>query len=145
MQKISEVKVSYRNTSTNQQKIKSSIESYHLLQDNWDANLMDFQEEFKILLLNRANAVLGIYNVSKGGVNATIADAKIIFSVALKCHASAIILAHNHPSGFSKPSEADKKLTKAIIEAGKLLDILVLDHIIITSKNYYSFADEGLI
>lgn len=145
MYKISEIRVSYINRSTHRVKITSSDGAYKLLESNWDKDIIDFQEEFKVLLLNRANFVLGIYNMSRGGATATIADAKIIFSVALKCHASAIILAHNHPSGNNKPSEVDKKLTRTLIEAGKLLDILVLDHIIITSTNYFSFADTGLM
>lgn len=145
MNKISEIKVSYSNKALKQEKITCSFDSHQLFEASWNKDIIEFQEEFKVLLLNKANNVLGVYNASKGGVSGTVADAKIIFSVALKCHASALVLAHNHPSGSLKPSEADKKLTRTFIEAGKLLDILVLDHIIITSSNYFSFADEGLI
>ena len=97
------------------------------------------------MLLNRANKVLGIYPVSKGGVSGTLVDPKLIFSVALKCNASSIILAHNHPSGNLFPSENDKELTQKLKSAGNFLDIKVLDHLIITPEGYFSFADEGLL
>src|SRR5690606_1039682 len=97
------------------------------------------------LLLNRANKVLGIVPISKGGTSATIADPKLIFVSAIKSNASAIILAHNHPSGNLQPSTADISLTKKIMEGGKLLDVPVIDHIIVTGHGYYSFADEGAL
>ncbi|MGJ8661069.1 MAG: JAB domain-containing protein [Bacteroidota bacterium] len=145
MSRIAEIKVSYSLKSRKREKINCSSDAHRLLIAEWDKDIIDFQEEFKILLLNRSNLVLGVYNVSRGGVSGTIADAKIIFSVALKCHASAIVLAHNHPSGNLQPSEQDKKLTKTLFEAGKLLDIAVLDHIIMTSDHFFSFAEDGLI
>jgi len=97
------------------------------------------------LLLNRGNRVLGIMNVSSGGVSGTIADPKIIFTAALKSNASALVLSHNHPSGTLKPSQPDISLTKKLVDGGKLLDITVLDHLIVTNEGYYSFADEGLL
>jgi len=100
-------------------------------------------EEFWILLLNRANSVISKFQVSKGGVTGTIVDPKLIFKKAVESTASGIILCHNHPSGNKQPSDADMSLTKKIKEAGKLLDIHILDHIIIAGENYYSFADEG--
>jgi len=145
MNKISEIKVSYSNKALKQEKVNCSSDSHRLLAEVWNKDTIEYQEEFNILLLNRANRVLGVYNVSKGGVSGTVADAKVIFGVALKCNSSAIVLAHNHPSGSLRPSDADIKLTKTLVEAGKLLDIQVLDHIIITASNYFSFADEGLI
>ena len=102
-------------------------------------------EQFKIMLLNRANKILGIFTVSTGGVAGTVADPKVLFAAALKGNASSIILAHNHPSGNLKPSEADRQLTNKLSQAGKLLDISVLDHLIITADEYFSFADEGLL
>ena len=102
------------------------------------------QEQVEIVLLNRANKVLGISEVSTGGFSGTVADPKVIFSIALKACASSIIL-HNHPSGNLKPSQADLNLTKKIKNGGELLDIAVLDHIILTADSYFSFADEGLI
>lgn len=102
-------------------------------------------EEFYILLLNRANEVIGKQQISKGGIAGTVADGKIIFNAALEKKASGIILAHNHPSGQLKPSEADKRLTKDLIQFGKFIDLQILDHLIFSDNNYFSFADEGLI
>lgn len=102
-------------------------------------------EEFKVLLLNRAHKVIGVVNASQGGFCGTVADVKLIFGAALKAATSAIILAHNHPSGNLKPSEADIRLTKKMKEAGQLLELPVLDHLIVTAEGYYSFADEGLM
>ena len=83
--------------------------------------------------------------MSKGGVSGTFVDAKLVFSVALKCNASSIIIAHNHPSSNLNPSEADKSLTKKLKSAGQFLDITLLDHLIITKDGYYSFSDDGLM
>lgn len=102
-------------------------------------------EEFWILLLNRANEVLRPVQVSAGGVSGTVADPKMIFKFALEQLASGIILSHNHPSGNLTPSQADKDLTRRLRDAGKLLDIPVLDHLIFTDKAYFSFADEGIL
>ena len=102
-------------------------------------------EEFWIVLLNRSGKVLGKELISKGGLTGTVADPKIIFNIALQQHAASIVLTHNHPSGSLKPSQLDIDLTKKIADAGKMLDINVLDHIIITNDGFYSFADEGLI
>jgi DNA repair protein RadC len=102
-------------------------------------------EEFWILLLNRSNKVISKHNTSVGGVAGTVADAKIIFKLAIENLASSIILCHNHPSGNNKPSDADLKLTKQLKDTGRLLEIPVLDHIIITENAYYSFADEGIL
>lgn len=96
--------------------------------------------------MNRSNAVLGILSVSKGGISGTVTDVRLIFQGALKTNASGIIVAHNHPSGNALPSDSDKKITQKIKEAGNLLDIQLLDHIIILPvEGYYSFADEGTI
>jgi DNA repair protein RadC len=97
------------------------------------------------MFTNRANKVLGIFELSTGGVSGTVADPKLIFAAALKVAASGLILSHNHPSGNLQPSQADIDLTRKIKEAGKLLEIQLLDHIILTTEGYYSFADEGLI
>lgn len=100
-------------------------------------------EEFWILLLNRANRVIGRDQISLGGVTGTVVDAKVLFRKAIDGLACSIILCHNHPSGNLQPSQADIDLTKKLTQAGATLDILVLDHLIITEKGYYSFADEG--
>jgi DNA repair protein RadC len=104
-------------------------------------------ESFYLLLLNRANKVIGIKQISLGGVAGTVADPKVIFQTALKANASGIIVAHNHPSGNTQPSQADIQLTQRLKDAGKLLEIQLLDHVILTSErsSYYSFADEGIL
>ncbi len=102
-------------------------------------------EEFWVLMLNRNNRIIKGERISIGGVAGTVADVKIIFKKSLELLASSLILAHNHPSGNLQPSEADKQLTKKVKQAGSLLDIKVLDHLIITNSGYFSFADEGMM
>ena len=100
-------------------------------------------EEFWVILLNRANKIIRKIRISEGGISGTVVDPKKIFKIALDNHASNIILGHNHPSGAVTPSEADCKITRKLKDAGSLLEISVLDHLIVTSDSYYSFADEG--
>ena len=102
-------------------------------------------EEFWILLTNRANEILRPVQISSGGISGTVADPKLIFKQAIEYLASSIILFHNHPSGNLTPSQADKDLTRKLRDAGRILDIPVLDHLIFTDKAYYSFADEGIL
>lgn len=102
-------------------------------------------EEFWIILLNRANKVIRKCAISEGGVSGTVVDPKKIFKISLDYHASSIILGHNHPSGVITPSEADIRITRKLKEAGNLLEINVLDHLIIGDGAYYSFADEGAL
>ena len=144
---VSEIEVSYRPNfkASERPMITSSKDIFSLLYNNWDLNRIELQEQFKVVLLNRGNKVLGIYEVSTGSMGGTLADPKLIFATALKTCASSLILAHNHPSGTLTPSQADIHLTKKIKQGGELLDIAVLDHLIITSEGYYSFADEGLL
>ena len=102
-------------------------------------------EEFWVMLLNRANKVIETKLVGRGGVSSTVVDSKVIFSFALESLASGIILAHNHPSGNLKPSNSDIRLTKKLVDAGKIMEVPILDHIIVGDNDYFSFADEGLI
>lgn len=106
---------------------------------------MDLKEYFFILLLNRGNKVIGYHKLSEGGMSGTVADIRLAFATALKCAANAIILCHNHPSGTLDHSAQDRMLTDKFVEAGKLLELTVLDHVILTSEGFYSFADAGLI
>jgi len=123
-------------------KINSSAASFELLK----GDLMDLpHEEFWVLLLNRANKLIKKKRVSEGGVSGTVADPKIIYKMALEELASGVIVAHNHPSGNLTASHSDIELTKKLKEAGKFLEIQLLDHIIIAGSKYLSFADEGLI
>lgn len=98
-------------------------------------------EEFWIVMLNRRNAVLSHQLVSKGGMTGTVVDPKVLFGIALREKATALAIAHNHPSGQLKPSQGDIQITKQIKEAGKVLNIDIIDHIIVTDQGYYSFAD----
>ena len=144
---VQELKLVYKQKykPSDRPKINSSQDCYNVLLSQWNTEIMGFIEEFKILLLNRANRVIGCYDVSTGGTCGTVADPKVIFAVALKCGASAIILGHNHPSGNLKPSQADINLTQKICSSGSMLDIAILDHIILSSEGYFSFADEGFM
>lgn len=122
--------------------VESSQNAYKFLK----GKLADLDhEQFWLVLLNRGNRVVGMHQVSAGGVAGTVVDPKLVFRAALDRKASAIILAHNHPSGTNKPSQADINLTKKLVQAGKLLEINVHDHIIISPTGYYSFADDGLL
>ncbi len=127
---------------TQKRKINSSVDIFEIFQPNM-ADLP--YEEFWVLLLNRANKIIGKYQISRGGVSGTIADPKIIFNLALTNLASSIILCHNHPSGNIKPSNEDIKLTRKINNGCELLEVKLLDHIIIGEQKYYSFADEGMM
>ncbi len=104
-----------------------------------------YHEEFWLLFLNKACEVMAREKLSTGGTSGTVADVKLAFKMALDAHASAIIAVHNHPSGNLKPSDADMELTRKMKEAGKILDLPLLDHLIVSERGYYSFADEGLI
>ncbi len=127
---------------TEKPKVTSSADAFELLK----ADLMDKKhEEFWVLLLNRSNRLIRKQQISLGGVHGTVADPKIIFKIALEELASGIIVAHNHPSGNLTASQSDIDLTKKLKESGKLLEITIADHLIIAGKQYYSFADEGLM
>jgi len=144
---VAEVKLSYSTKikSSERLKVGSGYEAYCILKSVWDEGTIELIEEFKIILLNRSNRVLGIVNLASGGMASCVIDPKLIFVSAIKSGASAVILAHNHPSGNIKPSSEDISLTRKIKEGGKLLDITVLDHIIVTSEDFTSLADEGLM
>ena len=147
LNKVAEVELIYKSKvkPSERPQVKTSKDCYQLLLQTWDENKLEFVEQFKVVLLNRAQRVLGIYELSTGGVSGTVADPKLVFIAALKANACNIILSHNHPSGNLKPSRTDEDLTRKIKEAGNFLDIKVIDHIIVTGEGYYSFADEGLL
>jgi DNA repair protein RadC len=144
---VAEIQLTYKSKvkASLRPKITSSKDCDNVLRKYWDDNKIEFVEQFKVILLNRANKVIGLYEVSTGTTTHTVADPRLIFVAAIKANACAIILSHNHPSGNLSPSQADIDLTKKMKEAGKFLEVSVLDHIIMTSEAYYSFADEGLL
>lgn len=125
--------------------VSSSRDIYKLLLGLWNPEKIEMLEEFKVLFLNRANKVLGVMDIASGGITGCVADPRIILAAAVKANAVNIVMAHNHPSGSIKPSRADEQLTQKIKEAARWMDITVLDHLIITDGEYYSFADEGLL
>lgn len=126
----------------NRIKITSSSDAFQLLH----GDLMDLtHEEFWLIFLKRNNDVIKKEMLSKGGQSGTVVDSKIIFKRALEESATGLILAHNHPSGNLKPSHEDVQLTKRIVSAGRILEIAILDHLIITNESFFSFADDGLI
>ena len=143
---VSEIQISYHPKVKLQDspKVTSSEDAYRILIDHWSDDIQ-LRETFYIMLLNRANKVKGIVPISKGGIVGTVADIRIIFSIALKTMSTGIIMAHNHPSGNLKPSKADTDLTQRCRKAGGLLDINMLDHLIVTEEGYWSFADEGAL
>jgi DNA repair protein RadC len=144
---IAEIELSYKPgiKLSKARQVAGSKDAYQIFKSLWDRDKLSFVEQFCVLLLNRANAVLGFYKVSTGGITATIADPRLIFAAALKSNATNIILCHNHPSGNLQPSGPDKDLTARIKSAGSFLEIKMLDHIIITGEGYLSFADRGIL
>jgi DNA repair protein RadC len=143
---VAEVQLIYKNKipASQRMKIACSRDAFDLFKTNWNPDTVEHCEEFKVLLMNRSNAVLGIIEVSKGGISGTVTDVRIILQAALKSNASGLIVCHNHPSGNLTPSESDSRITQKIKEAGNIMDIQLLDHLVITSeKDYYSFADRG--
>jgi len=126
-------------------KVTCSRQVYQVFLEFWNQDRVELVEDFHLMLLSRANRVLGICTISSGGTSGTVVDAKVVFATALKANASSMIVAHNHPSGNLIPSEQDRKLTKRLTEIGRALDLPLLDHVIVTNEGYYSFADEGVL
>ena len=142
---IAEVQISY---STNVQpseraKIASSKDAADIFRQVFPG--FEHREFFYAMLLNRGNRVLGYYEVSKGGISGTVVDVRLILQAAIKTNTSAIILAHNHPSGNLESSTADNQITQKIKNACSFLDISLLDHLILTQYSYLSMADEGIL
>ncbi|QES87340.1 JAB domain-containing protein [Rhizosphaericola mali] len=144
---LQEVQLTYRNKmkASQRPKINMAEDALSLFRTVWNEEEMELVESFKMLLLNNANKVLGVYHGSTGGTAGTIVDIRILLTVALKSNACKIIVAHNHPSGNLTPSTADLKITERLKDAAKLMDITLLDHLILTTDEYQSFANEGLL
>jgi DNA repair protein RadC len=144
---VAEVQLIYKSKvpASQRRKITCSKDALDIFKQSWSSDTLDYYEEFKILLLNRSNSVLGLMAISKGGISGTVTDVRIILQAALKSNSSGLIVCHNHPSGNLNPSESDTKITQKIKEAGNLMDIQLLDHLIINDEDYYSFADNGLL
>jgi DNA repair protein RadC len=140
---IAEISISYTPSRYKQAKIQSTADAYNVLKDFFAPDTIALQEQFVVMYLNACHNVLGIYTASKGGITGTVADIRLILGVALKTASTAIIIAHNHPSGNLQPSKADETLTQKLKNAAGLLDVNLLDHLIISDAGFYSFADEG--
>lgn len=145
--RVSEIKLRYNYKIPYKDRvvIHSSSIAYEVLKNVWDRNKIEMQEQFKILLLDTRDSCLGAVNIGSGSLNGCMADARLVFSAALKAKSNRIILAHNHPTGNLIPSENDEALTKRFIQGGKILDISILDHLILSPDDYFSFADNGLM
>ncbi len=146
MQQVCELTISYkpRVKAADRYVIRSSVDAYRLLmQQAFKPETVEYKEFLKLVLLNKANRVLGITTISEGGMDSTTVDVRLILQTALLAHATAIILAHNHPSGEWMPSRHDDMITKKIKEAARMVDIVLHDHLIVAEEGYYSYKDEG--
>ena len=143
---VAEITISYKPSKNDKPVISKSVDAFNIFKPFFSEDSISLQEQFAVMYLNRANKVLGVHIHSKGGITGTVADPRLILSTALLTASTSIILCHNHPSGNLKPSRADEELTQKIKEAGKFLEIKVLDHLIISDGDeFLSMADEGLI
>ncbi|MFB9055072.1 RadC family protein [Formosa undariae] len=143
---VQEIEISYKNNVPKADRyiITCSQDAYAVFLKAFHEKV-EYKELFYIMMLNNSNEVLGITKISEAGITGTLVDTRIVFQTALKAHATALILAHNHPSGKLEPSQADKNLTSKLKTAGEYLDIKVLDHLIITKEGHLSFADDNLL
>ncbi|WP_195667812.1 JAB domain-containing protein [Bacteroides intestinalis] len=142
---VGEVELSYKSRTRSKNEILTASDAYQALLPTFKEGTIDYKEYFKVLFLNQANQLLGYTLISEGGLTTTDVDVRIILQAALLTNSVALILAHNHPSGNLRPSQEDKNLTQKIKDAAQLMRITVVDHIILTSEGYYSFANEGMI
>ena len=125
--------------------VHQSKDMYRMFYQYWDKNKINLLEQFKVAYLNQARQVVGIYNLSTGGIHSTVADSRLILKGGLDLCATTMIICHNHPSGNLQPSEGDKAVTEKIRLAGINQDIKLIDHLIITQYGFFSFADEGIL
>lgn len=130
---LPEITLKYKTGVQKNVKLNSSKDSFEVMKTFYDQDTIELTESFIVLFLNRGNRTIGWYKLSQGGISGTVVDVRLIFSVSLKCGSSSIIVSHNHPSGNAFPSTKDVKITKNIVEAGKILDITVFDHLIVTN------------
>jgi len=143
---IPEITVTYKDTvKTSQRAVVTCPADGARIFEEACKECMEHHEEVYVLFLNRANRVLGISNVSKGGISSSVTDVRIILQTALKVSASSIMLGHNHPSGNTKPSGQDVAMTKEVQKGCEAIGIQLLDHVIMTAEGYTSFADSGLL
>jgi len=142
---VSEIEISYKPVYIESiiKNIRTSADVFAIARDFFDPHLLTIQEQCVVLFMNRSNRVFGGYKLSTGGINGTVVDTRIILGIALKSLSTGIIIAHSHPSGNLQPSKIDIDLTHNLREAAKLMDIKLIDHLIISTEGYYSFADNA--
>ncbi len=143
---VSEIELLYHNKvhPKDRLQIKSSQSAYDVFLSIWDINKIELVEQFAIMLLDRQCRCIGVSKLSTGSTSACIVEPKVIFATALKAQASGIILAHNHPSGYVKPSDMDIEMTQTLTQGAKLLGMYITDHLIISRYDYHSFMENGL-
>ena len=145
-ERVAEIQVSYLPSTNKKPVVKTAFDAFLELIEFFPMNTISLHERFVAMYLNRSNRVLGVYELSKGGITGTVVDLRLLLSVALKVAATGIILCHNHPSGNLQPSNNDRDITNKIREACKLFDIKLLDHLIISAdRKYCSMAEEGFL
>lgn len=137
-----EIQLKYKIGDFKKTKITCSDDAACVFRNLFDQDLIEYREEMIAIFLNQRNNTIAWLKVATGGISGVVCDVRMIMVAALKCGASAVILAHNHPSGETTPSNADKKMTEKIKKAGDILDINFLDHLIISKNDFFSFADE---
>jgi len=144
---VSEVALTYKTKvkASQRPKLCTSKEVYDLLIKIYDESTIELKEFFKIVLVNQANKVLGVHNLSEGGIDGTYADVRQIMQIAILSNAVGIILSHNHPSGNIEASVQDRRLTAKVKQACDIMNIRLIDHVIVSTESYYSFTDEGII
>jgi len=142
---VAEIKISYHPSKGERPTMITSKDAFNYFKGFFIGDTICLQEQCAAMYLNRANKVLGVSILSIGGMTGTVVDIRLTLSITLKCAAVSVLLCHNHPSGNLKPSAADKELTTKIKQAAELFDIKLVDHLIITSESYFSFADERLL
>lgn len=143
----SEIEIHYKSKvkAKDRTQVRSSKEIYEVLKGVYDFNKIEHKEFFYAMYLNNQMKIIAIMLIGEGGVSCVTADPKLIIQGALKVNATQIVLTHNHPSGGLRPSQADKTITDTVKQVCKFLDMILVDHVILTSEGYYSFADEGEI
>lgn len=140
---VAEVQVSYTPTHNKTLAVTSSESAHNISRTMWDKDLLHFQEQIGVLFLNTRNEVLGFRNLHTGALTESVVDLRLLFSLCCKTLATKIIIAHNHPTGTTVISNADRNITRRIKEVGKLLNITLLDHIILADDKYVSFCDSN--
>lgn len=146
MEQLQEIQLSYKPTKVDSPVIKSAHDAYLVLMDFYPEESIALQERFVVIYLNNSNKVIGIQKLSVGGLNGTVAVVRLLYATALKAMATGVIVSHNAPSYLLKPSAQDITLTKKLKEAGSLIDIKLLDHLIVSPNNdYLSLAEDGYL